>query len=265
MFINPTTLRVRLRMHRARVLRPMRSVLFDAPAPRRATLLAGVIAFFLPVGVFLWESQDRATSGRAAAGQSSVVTPAARLPDLTTRRFLGHMATRLPQYRPLFRAAEERHGIPWRLLASQSYQESYWDPRAKSPTGVRGLMMLTRTTAAELGIQNRLDPAQSIRGGARYLAHLRKRLPSSIEDPHRTWIALAAYDVGLGHIKDARVLAVRMGKNPDLWPDLESVLPLLSQKKYYRTLRHGYARGKEPVQYVQRIQRYHSLMERHHP
>ena len=122
--------------------------------------------------------------------------------------------------------------------------------------------MLTRPTAAELGVTDRLDPEQSIMGGAKYLARLRERLPPEIQGNHRRWIALAAYNVGMGHIHDARELARRMNKDPNLWHDLAEVLPLLSRREYYRTLKHGYARGGEPVRYVNRIRHYRDILER---
>lgn len=175
-------------------------------------------------------------------------------------RFVRRIQEQLPDYEELFRAAADQYGFDWTLLAAQAYQESHWNPAARSPTGVRGIMMLTLRTASEVGVTNRLDPAQSILGGARYLANLRERLPESIQEPHRSWIALAAYNVGLGHIHDARALAQRLGRNPDSWLDLRTVLPLLSQPEYYRTLRFGYARGSEPVQYVRRIRNYEEIL-----
>jgi len=177
-----------------------------------------------------------------------------------TRRFKRKVKRILPRYQKMFQQAAKRHDMDWTLLAAQAYQESHWNRRARSPTGVRGIMMLTLNTAQEVGIESRLDPEQSIHGGARYLNQLRKRLPDSIEEPDRTWIALAAYNVGMGHIYDARRLTEDMGKNPDLWHDLKEVLPLLSQKKYYRKLKYGYARGSEPVRYVRHIRDYHDML-----
>jgi len=176
--------------------------------------------------------------------------------------FSRHVDTRLPKYRPFFKQAGHRFGIPWTLLAAQGYQESHWNPHAVSPTGVRGIMMLTRVTSSTVGIRNRRDPLQSIRGGARHLARLLKYLPTEIQEPDRTWIALAAYNVGMGHVKDARILAKRFGKDPNRWTDLKTVLPLLAKKKYYQTLPHRYARGWEPVTYVERIRNYYSLLEK---
>jgi len=123
--------------------------------------------------------------------------------------------------------------------------------------------MLTRDTASSLGITNREDPTKSIEGGARYFQSLEKRLPRRIGKSDRIWIALAAYNVGMGHVKDAQQLARRMGKNPHSWNDLKTMLPLLAQEPYYETLRHGYARGGEPVRYVKRIRAYHALLEQY--
>ncbi len=183
------------------------------------------------------------------------------LPPYEIKTFLNHITTRLPHYREEFQQAEEKTGIPWVLLASMSYQESKWNRHAISPTGVRGLMMLTRSTAADLGIQNRLDPKKSIAGGARYLAHLHQRVPKDIRQSDRLFVALAAYNVGLGHIRDARILAKRLGKNGQQWEGLREVLPLLAKKKYFQDLPHRYARGWEPVQYVKRIREYQKILD----
>lgn len=182
-----------------------------------------------------------------------------KLDYVGARRFLRQTNKKLDTYRPHFELASEQSGIDWRLLAAVGYQESHWNPNARSYTGVRGLMMLTRNTARELGIKNRLDPQQSIMGGSRYLAKLRERL-DSVQEPDRTWLALAAYNVGYGHLTDARKITAEMGGNPDLWMDVKEALPLLSQKRYYRNTRHGYARGQEPVDYVQNIRRYYDVL-----
>ncbi|HSG05369.1 MAG TPA: membrane-bound lytic murein transglycosylase MltF, partial [Nitrospiria bacterium] len=179
-----------------------------------------------------------------------------------TRSFVRAIDEVLPHYQALFRKTGREYHIPWALLAAQAYQESHWRPRAKSPTGVKGLMMLTLPTAKEVGVSNRLDPEQSVRGGAKYLDNIRRRLPEEMAEPDRTWIALAAYNVGMGHVRDARELARRLKKDPDQWSSLSEVLPLLSQKKYYKTLKHGYARGREPVLYVNRIRNYRDILEK---
>lgn len=176
------------------------------------------------------------------------------------KRFKKQTAKKLNKYDHLFQEAANRHNLDWRLLAAMSYQESHWNPRAKSFTGVRGMMMLTLRTAKELGVRNRLDPKQSIDGGADYLVKLRKRLPKAIQEPDRTWMALAAYNVGYGHLTDARKLTKKAGGDDSRWMDVKDYLPLLSQKRYYKQTRHGYARGSEPVSYVQNIRRYFDVL-----
>ncbi|MBF0157997.1 MAG: membrane-bound lytic murein transglycosylase MltF [Magnetococcales bacterium] len=178
-------------------------------------------------------------------------------------QFFHRISERLPLYRSLFQTAEKRHQVPWTLLAAMSYQESHWDPNATSATGVRGLMMLTNPTAQDIGVKNRLDPEESILGGASYLADILRQLPEEIREPDRTWIAMAAYNVGFGHLQDARELAIQQGKNPNVWRELKTVLPLLSVEKYYKALSRGQARGMEPVRYVQMIRHYHDLLIRH--
>ena len=123
-------------------------------------------------------------------------------------------------------------------------------------------MMLTQTTANQLGVKDRLDVAESIRGGARYFRQLFDRVPDSFPENDRRNVAMAAYNVGMGHIYDARKLARLQDKNPDRWSTLKETLPLLSQKKYYKKLKHGYARGQEPVRYVKRINNYHNILEK---
>ncbi|HAT48892.1 MAG TPA: membrane-bound lytic murein transglycosylase MltF [Alphaproteobacteria bacterium] len=178
------------------------------------------------------------------------------------RVFMVRINERLPEYEEIFREAEKKVQTPWKLLAALAYQESQWDPHAKSPTGVRGMMMLTQETADHIGVRNRMDPLESIIGGGGYLRSLKQKLPSEIGEPDRTWIALAAYNVGIGHIHDARELALQFGKNPNLWVDLQTVLPLLSVEKFHKNLKRGYARGLEPVQYVKRIRHYYDILER---
>jgi membrane-bound lytic murein transglycosylase F len=172
------------------------------------------------------------------------------------------MRSRLPELRPYFQEAQALTGVDWRLLAALAFQESRWDPLATSPTGVRGIMMLTSSTADRLGIADRLDPRQSILGGAKYFRDLRDSLPARIREPDRTWMALAAYNQGLGHLEDARVLAQRMGLSPDVWIDVKRALPLLASEEHYATLRHGYARGGEAVALAENVRTYYDILAR---
>ncbi len=177
------------------------------------------------------------------------------------RSFNRRIKTRLPKYLKVFKRAAKKYNLPWSLLAAQAYQESHWNPRAKSPTGVRGMMMLTLTTAKTVGVKSRLNPVQSIWGGARYLRRMMRRIPEQVAESDRAWYALAAYNVGFGHLKDAMALAEQLQLDANKWVNLKTVLPLLSQKKYYKKLKHGYARGTEPVRYVQRIREYQQVLE----
>lgn len=177
-----------------------------------------------------------------------------------TRSLHRRILTHLPQYQILFEKAAAEFDIDWRLLAAISYQESHWNPQAVSSTGVKGLMMLTKSTAKQMKIEDRKDPAQSIHAGAGYLASLLKRLPKNIIEEDKIWFALASYNIGLGHVEDARVLTEKDGKNPNLWSDIKQYLPLLSKKKWYEQTRYGYARGGEPVRYIENIRRYYDIL-----
>jgi membrane-bound lytic murein transglycosylase F len=177
-----------------------------------------------------------------------------------TVTFVQQVEDRLPQYLPLFKEVAATHGMDWRLLAAISYQESHWNPRAVSPTGVRGMMMLTLNTAAQLGISDRTDARESVTGGARYFTSIHARIPERIPEPDRTWLALAAYNVGLGHLEDARRITEGQGRDPDRWMDVMEHLPLLARESWHRHTRFGYARGWEPVTYVQNIRSYYDLL-----
>jgi membrane-bound lytic murein transglycosylase F len=176
--------------------------------------------------------------------------------------FLAQRQTVLPRYAPMFKEAQDLTGLDWRLIAALGFQESHWNPTATSPTGVRGLMMLTGVTADRMGVTNRLDPHQNIIAGARYLQLLKDALPERIQEPDRTWLALAAYNVGYGHLEDARILAQRRGLNPDSWADLRKTLPLLSRSEYYRTVKRGFARGGEAVILTENVRNYYDILQR---
>jgi membrane-bound lytic murein transglycosylase F len=164
---------------------------------------------------------------------------------------------RLPAYQSLFENAGRKYGIDWRLLAAVGYQESFWDPAAVSPTGVRGIMMLTEETANQLGLTDRLDPAQSIGGGARYLRHLIDRLAPTIQEPDRIWMALAAYNFGLNRLRDARELTRANRGNPNAWNDVKEMLPKLRVRSWYQK---GQPRGLEPIVFVNRVRTYYDIL-----
>ena len=166
----------------------------------------------------------------------------------------------LPAWRPLLETVADEYQMDWRLLAAIAYQESHWDPKAHSRTGVEGMMMLTRATASEMGVADRTDAGQSLRGGARFFKNLLRRLPSDIEEPHRTSRALAAYNIGLGHLEDARVLTERAGGNPHFWQDVRTHLPKLQNPDFFPITKFGFAEGQTAVTYVDNIRHYEGML-----
>ena len=168
----------------------------------------------------------------------------------------------LPQYEDLFRREGERANVPWTLLAAVAYQESHWNPTATSPTGVRGMMMLTQRTARELGVDNRVDVNESVRGGARYLRGLYDRMPETIPENERWWYAAAAYNMGYEHVRGARRLAEANGFDPNRWSDVREMLPRLEDPDFYRTLPAGRGNGRAAKIYVRRVRDYADVLEK---
>ncbi len=176
-------------------------------------------------------------------------------------RFQADIATRLPQLQAMFEQAAQATGLDWRLLAAVGYQESKWQTRAASADGALGIMMLTTDAASTVGVKDRSDQWQNILGGARYLAQVIATIPNRIGEPDRTWLALAAYNVGYGHLEDARVLAQMRGKDPDSWNDVRAQLPLLTDEHWYSRVKRGYARGWEPAGFVEQVRQYLAVLE----
>ncbi|MCE2989828.1 MAG: transglycosylase SLT domain-containing protein, partial [Nitrosomonadaceae bacterium] len=185
-----------------------------------------------------------------------------RIQPIDSEALFQKLDSELPKLRPYFHEAQIITGIDWRILAAVGYQESHWDPLATSPTGVRGLMMLTEDTADRVKVSNRLDARQSIHGGAKYIALLRDTVPQRIPEPDRTWLALAAYNQGYGHLEDARILTARLGLNPDSWLDVRKAYPKLREPEFYETVKYGFCRGDEAVQFVENIRNYTDILMR---
>jgi membrane-bound lytic murein transglycosylase F len=177
-----------------------------------------------------------------------------------SRAFIRHVSTRLPRYRGYFLEGERAAGIDWRLLAAIAYQESHWNPGAVSPTGVRGMMMLTERTAEMMEVADRHDARSSILGGAHYFSRVLRKVPERIAEPDRSWLAVAAYNLGFGHLEDARILTQSLGASPDSWEEVRARLPLLSDEQWHRRVERGYAPGQIAVTYVDNVRRYYEIL-----
>ncbi len=219
---------------------------------RRSNALLATIDAFL--------GSDAAMQLIAAAA----VEPVEKSPRMQlemARSFRNHIETRLPLLRPWFEEAARETNLDWRLLAAIGYQESQWDRDARSFNGALGVMMLMPATATSVGVEDPFDPRENIRGGARYFIEVRDKIPARIPEPDRSSMALAAYNVGYGHLEDARVITQARGGNADRWSDVRQNLPLLAQEGWALQAKRGYARGWEPVQFERRVRQYLSVLE----
>ncbi len=177
------------------------------------------------------------------------------------KKFHKRMETRFPKYKKLIQEQSGEYGFDWRLVTAVIYQESHFDPNARSFTNVRGLMQVTHATAEEMGVDNHKRPEQSIKAGIKYLNKMFLRFEHMDDEYQQMLFALASYNVGYGHVMDAIKLARDRGLKTDNWQDLKTVLPLLSKARYYKKTKHGYARGWEPVHYVDRILTYFDILK----
>jgi membrane-bound lytic murein transglycosylase F len=200
-------------------------------------------------------------SGELARIESDARGESADFDYESAHHFKYDIVTRLPDLQSLFEEAAKQTGLDWRLLAAVGYQESKWQAGASSADGARGIMMLTNDAAAAVGVDDRANQRQNILGGARYLAQVIDSIPRRITEPDRTWLALAAYNVGFGHLEDARILAQSHGKNPDSWADVREQLPLLAEERWYLRAKRGYARGWEPARFVEQVRQYLAVLE----
>lgn len=241
---------------------PSLAVAFDLGPPRRLCL-----AFPLGREDKLFQAANQFINKISVNGELARMTEhyfghLGTLNEQDVRGFLEKRVTLLPRFTDMFKHAQAMTGFDWRLLAALAFQESKWDPLATSPTGVRGIMMLTADTADSLHVSDRLDPKQAIPAASKYLAQLMDSLPVSIDGPDRLWLGLAAYNVGNSHLEDARVLAQRKGLNPSRWVDVKHVLPNLANPEVFPELKFGYARGNEPVNFVDSVRSYYKILQR---
>lgn len=222
---------------------------------RRGFLTLGLAVLGLPLAA------EAGASAQAAPKPAAKPAQRARLPRRLAADFHSHIDTRLPHLRAPFEAAARDTGLDWRVLAALGYQESRWRPAAVSPRGAQGVMMLMPQTARKMGVSNVFAPDENILGGARYLAYMRERIPRRIRDPDRTWMAMAAYNIGIGHLEDARIITQMRKKNPDRWPDVRANLPRLSDPHWHSRVKRGYANGSETVQFVERVSQFAAILQ----
>jgi membrane-bound lytic murein transglycosylase F len=180
---------------------------------------------------------------------------------LDLKAFHERLRTRLPRYRAFIKDAASKHDFDWCLIAAQMYRESHMDPFARGPNGGQGLMQILPATGRSLKVADAFDPVDNIRAGVRYLKSLYD-LFEGIADDDRLQIALAAYNVGPGHVQDARRLASQMGLDPNRWGSLAKTLPLLRSRKYYQHAEQGFCQGDIPVAYVKNIMLYYDILKR---
>jgi membrane-bound lytic murein transglycosylase F len=182
-------------------------------------------------------------------------------------RYLTSETGRLSRYDAMIKDAAADLDWDWRLLASQAYQESRFDPAARSWAGAVGILQIMPATAREVGVRRLRDPEENLAGGVRYLdkldAYWRRHLPD-VTAEERLKFVLASYNAGMGHVQDARRLATRHGDDADRWDDVSYWLLRLSEPGVYNdpAVRYGYVRGLEPVTYVALIlERYRHYLD----
>jgi membrane-bound lytic murein transglycosylase F len=244
----------------ARHLYPEVSVAFPLPDPRPVQWLVRRPDLELrdAVNRFFVSARDSGLLRRLA---SEAEAEAGSFEYQEARRFQDDIGARLPELRAWFEQAAAAHSLDWRLLAAVGYQESHWSDQATSADGAAGIMMLTAETARAMGVADRGNTMQNIAGGAAYLAQVLRMIPEHVPEPDRTWLALAAYNVGFGHLEDARILAQTQGKDPDSWAEVSRYLPWLAQERWYSQAKRGYARGWEPVRFVEQVRSFLAVLE----
>ncbi|MFM2110751.1 MAG: hypothetical protein RLZZ372_1675 [Pseudomonadota bacterium] len=248
----------------ARLLHPSVDVAFALPQQRDLHWMVRHDGRDLLTAVNEFLGRTRETPAEPTLEIERLTRPAA-LPRANSEQLAIDIETRLPELRPHFEEAAALTGLDWRLLAALGYQESMWDAKAVSPFGAQGLMMLMPRTGRSLGMVDPFDERESIITGARYLAQLHETVPARIRQPDRLWMAMASYNMGYGHLEDARVLTARQGGNSDAWIDVRERLTLLSEEFWYLQMKNGYARGFETRMLVDRVQQYWGLLQERFP
>jgi membrane-bound lytic murein transglycosylase F len=243
----------------ARALHPDAAVAFSLPIRRPVAWVVRSNAPGLRAAVDAFFAAKRRSGQLKTRVQRWMQTTTA-LRTVTAREFGELIETRLPAVQPFFEQASVQTGVDWRFLAALAYQESQWNARAQSPNGAQGIMMLMPTTARSLGVRNPFDARENILAGARYFVQVREQIPARIPEPDRSWFAVAAYNIGYGHLESARVIAQMRGRNRDRWADVRDSLPLLSDPVWHARVKTGYARGWEAAYTVDRVQQFANVL-----
>lgn len=243
----------------ARALHPEVAVALPFPVKRPVSWIVRSDAPMLRDAVDQFFATKR-RNGRLARRIERWMTSSATLRTVTAREFRKLTEERLPALQPLFEQASVQTGVDWRLLAALAYQESQWNARARSPNGALGIMMLMPQTAKSLGVRDPFDARENILAGARYFVQVRDKIPARIPEPDRSWFAIAAYNIGYGHLESARVIAQIRGRDPDRWDDVRDSLPLLSDPVWHSRVKTGYARGWEAAHTVERVRQFASIL-----
>jgi membrane-bound lytic murein transglycosylase F len=228
---------------------------------RRGFVALALAALATPLPVGAAEPPPKAPARPPGQVPEKPPVQRARLPRRLAADFRKHIHSRLPAYRASFEAAGRETGISWRLLAALAYQESKWRPDAVSPRGAQGLMMLMPQTATKMGVKNVFAADENIMGGARYLAYMKERIPKRILDPDRTLLAMAAYNIGIGHLEDARIITQMRKRNPDRWAEVRANLHRLSDPAWHTRVKRGYANGRETTEFVERVSQFAAILE----
>jgi membrane-bound lytic murein transglycosylase F len=172
------------------------------------------------------------------------------------RDFYSKNSNKISKYDAIIKNNAAKIGWDWRFLCSQAYQESRFDPKAKSWAGAGGLIQLMPATAKEVGVTNSYNPKENVKGGVKYLGKMRDKFDSVTDSVQKIKFTLAAFNCGAGHIFDAMRLAEKNGKDPAIWDNsVEEYILKLADKKYYldEVVRYGFVRGTEPYNYVRDI------------
>ena len=220
----------------------------------------GISAIFLLSGCDSFDSEKRQIE--LCENQLIEVYKNSPLNNFEQTKFKDLLANRFPKYREMFEQASIKTTIDSDLLAAISFQESQWDPRAKSNMGVRGMMMVTLETAAIVGVEKRLNPEQNINGGAKYLAMLQDRNIYGKTTADQLSISLAKYNIGPTNIIN---IAKKIDKAPEeiTWPDIENKLENITGEDVNLIDVNGYSRGQQAIDYVHRVSSYYKLLAAH--